>query len=132
MHAWFPSIFQTPGGIVCLIPECSSNKNTQNFTNGFLMNSLKEGIRDLLVLLLPWIEKAVKIQLQNTEDKKKIMLVLSGNNFFSLVIPFAQFCFKRQKWSWPLLLSYNEYLNYYQNTDLLPFTRAAVVDNHHK
>lgn len=29
-------------------------------------------------------------------------------------------------------LFYNEYLNYYQSTDLLPFTRAAVADNHHK
>lgn len=55
LHAWFSPILQTPVGIVYLILECSSNKNTQNFTNVFLMNSLKEGIRDLLVLLLQWI-----------------------------------------------------------------------------
>lgn len=55
LHVWFSPIFQTPVGIVCLILECSSNKNTQNFANGFLMNSLKQGIRDLLVLLLQWI-----------------------------------------------------------------------------
>jgi len=52
LHVQFSPIFQTPVGIVHLILECSSNKNTQNFTNGFLMNSLKEGFRDLLVLLL--------------------------------------------------------------------------------
>lgn len=99
LHLVFFPIFQTPLGLVCLSLEYSSNKDIENFPNSFLMNSLREGIRELLVLLLQWTQEVLEMQLQNTEDKRKLYRVfsLSGNNFFSLAIYDAISCFKREE-----------------------------------
>lgn len=84
---------------------CSSNKDTWNFTNSFLMNSLKEGFRELLVLLPQWIQVAIEqkeLLLLLCRRIKKQYISFSAQNSLDPKISHFPSSFTTKESCWPL------------------------------